>query len=220
MSVEPSSDRLVRYDFGERVAHACAALTYVYLLLTGLAFWMPALYWLTILAGGGYLARELHPWVGLLFNVAVIWMYVRWRRDMRTTDADRAWRRAVLHYIRNEDDRVPPAGRFNFGQKQFFWVMVLGTLLTLVSGIALWVPWLVAPDIRPAAVVTHAVASLVTIAAIIVHIYMGLVVVPGGLGAILNGTVSEEWARYHHALWAAEKNRTAAPPSPVTSDRH
>ena len=29
------------------------------------------------------------------------------------------------HYVRNEDARVPAAGRFNYGQKQLFWVMVL-----------------------------------------------------------------------------------------------
>ena len=41
----------------------------------------------------------------------------------------------------------------------------------------------------------------VTIGGFIVHIYMGVAVVPGGLSAILHGDVSEEWARQHHPLW-------------------
>ena len=53
-------------------------------------------------------------------------MFVLWRRDMRITDGDRAWRRAMARYVRNEDADVPPAGRFNYGQKMLFWLMAAG----------------------------------------------------------------------------------------------
>jgi len=206
--MEASAPRIVRYTFRERVVHLAAALSYVYLLLTGLAFWTPAMYWLAVVLGGGYLSRVLHPWVGLVFSGAVAIMYAIWRRDMRTTDADRAWRKAVLHYIRNEDAKVPPASRFNFGQKQLFWIMVGGGLALLLSGLVLWfvafMPWELRA-LRYAAVLVHAVAALVTIAGFIVHLYMGLLVVPGGLSAILHGTVSERWARHHHPLWLADR---------------
>jgi formate dehydrogenase subunit gamma len=192
------------------MVHAAAAVSYVYLLLTGLAFWTPALYWLAIVLGGGYLSRLLHPWIGLLLSVAVLYMYVMWRRDMRTTDADRAWRKAIRHYIRNEDEKVPPAGRFNFGQKQLFWLMVVGGLVLLVSGVVLWlvafVPWELR-GLRYAAVVVHAVAALLTIGGFIVHLYMGLLVVPEGLPAILHGDVTERWAGHHHSLWVADDPR-------------
>lgn len=204
--------RIVRYTFRERLVHAAAAVSYVYLLLTGLAFWTPALYWLAIVLGGGFLSRLLHPWVGVLFSAAVLHMYLMWRRDMRTTSADRAWRKALIHYIRNEDAKVPPAGRFNFGQKQLFWVMVGGALALLLSGLVLWlvdsVPWELRA-LRYAAVLVHAVAALLTIAGFIVHLYMGLAVVPGGLSAILHGEVSERWARHHHPLWTGEPARVA-----------
>jgi formate dehydrogenase subunit gamma len=209
-----ASNRLVRYSLRERVVHAAAALSYVYLLLTGLAFWTPALYWIAMVLGGGFLSRLLHPWVGVIFTLAVARMFALWRRDMRTTDQDRAWRRAIGSYIRNEDDRVPGAGRFNLGQKQLFWVMVWGALLLLASGVVLWlpeaVPWSLRA-IREAALLVHAVSALATIGAFIVHLYMGLVVVPGGLHAILRGEVSEQWARHHHPLWADEVMNRRAP---------
>ena len=202
--------RILRYNFHERVVHAGAALSYVYLFLTGLAFWTPALYWLAIVLGGGYLSRLLHPWVGVLFSVAVLNMYVMWRRDMRTTDADRAWRKEIRHYIRNEDSQMPPAGRFNFGQKQLFWLMVGGGVALLVSGVVLWlvasIPWELR-GLRYAAVLVHAVAALLTIGGFIVHLYMGLLVVPGGLSAILHGEVTERFARHHHRLWLEETGR-------------
>ncbi len=41
-----------------------------------------------------------------------------------------------------------------------------------------------------------------SIGAFIVHVYMGVLVVPGSVDAILRGEVSDEWARHHHRLWA------------------
>ena len=202
-----SARRLVRYSLGERLVHSAAAVSYVYLLLTGLAFWTPGLYWIATMLGGGYLSRALHPIVGVAFAAVVAWMYLMWRRDMRTTDGDRAWRKAMAAYIRHDEAQVPTAGRFNFGQKQLFWIMVLGGAALLVSGVVLWIPQIVPPSQRwllEGAVLLHAVSALVTIAGFIVHLYMGLAVVPGGLHAILHGDVSEAWARHHHRAWYDE----------------
>jgi len=208
--------RVLRYNLQERLVHWAAALTYVYLLLTGLAFWTPWLYWLAIVLGGGYVSRLLHPWIGLAFTVAVAVMYATWHRDMRTTPEDHAWRKAMLHYVTNDDARVPPVGRFNYGQKMLFWVMAGGGLALLLSGVVLWgvasVPWELR-GLRYAAVLLHASAALVTIGGFIVHIYMGVAVVPGGLSAILHGEVTEEWARHHHPLWLSRISRDASPRS-------
>jgi formate dehydrogenase subunit gamma len=195
---------IVRYDFRERIVHWLAAASYVYLLLTGLAFWTPALYWIAVVLGGGFLSRMLHPWVGVFFAIVVLWMFTIWRRDMRTTQGDREWRRAMAHYVRNEDDQVPPAGRFNYGQKLLFWLMVWASAALLLSGIVLWFPGAIPADLRvlrEAAILVHAIAALATIGGFIVHLYMGLAVVPGGLSAMLHGEVSEDWARHHHPLW-------------------
>ena len=203
--------KIVRYRFDERLMHWAAAVSYVYLLLTGLAFWTPALYWISTVLGGGFLARAMHPWVGLVFAAVVAWMFVLWRRDMRVTAADREWRAAMAHYIRNEDARVPGAGRFNYGQKSLFWVMVGGAVALLVSGLVLWMPDAVPRDlrvIREVAILVHAVSALVTIAGFIVHLYMGIAVVPGGLSAMTHGEVSEEWARHHHPRWLDDRETT------------
>lgn len=204
----PAARRIVRYAFVERVVHAAAAVSYVYLLLTGLAFWTPALFWIAAVLGGGYLTRAVHPWAGLVFSLVVLRMFLMWRGDMKTTDADRSWRKAMAHYMRNEDGQVPAAGRFNYGQKQLFWVMVWGALALLVSGVVLWFPESIPPAWRAwreAAVLVHASAALVTIGGFIVHVYMGLFVVPGGFDVIVHGEVTEAWARRHHRLWA-DKN--------------
>jgi formate dehydrogenase subunit gamma len=131
-------------------------------------------------------------------------MAVRWRDDMRMTNDDRTWSRALAQYARNEDAHVPPAGKFNAGQKQFFYVALLSAALLLVSGLVLWRPDLVPPGagvLRQAAVLVHSAAAFVAIGALVVHVYMGVAVVPGSLHAIVRGEVSSAWAKAHHRLW-------------------
>jgi formate dehydrogenase gamma subunit len=129
--------RILRYTLGERINHWIAGLSYLYCLITGLAFWSPHLFWMAIIVGGGPTARFWHPWSGLVFTASVLWMYRIWRSDMLTTDTDRAWWKAVTYYVQNEDENLPPIGRFNYGQKMFFWLMFYGVIL-LLSGLALW----------------------------------------------------------------------------------
>jgi formate dehydrogenase subunit gamma len=199
-----SEPRILRYTFGERVLHWVAGLSYVYLLLTGLAFWSPYLFWLAIIFGGGPTARFWHPWAGLLFVAAVAWMCGIWHGDMRTTPADREWAKHVGDYIRNEDENLPPIGRFNIGQKQFFWLMFYGGIALLLSGVALWfvndIPWSWR-WLRYTAVLVHAVTALLTIGGFIIHVYMGTAMVRGGFTSIIRGEVSTSWARMHHRLW-------------------
>jgi len=161
---------------GERVIHWIAAISFIYLLLSGLAFFTPRLYWLADLLGRGPTARAWHPWAGLVFMVAVVWTYKIWRSDMHTTEADRAWYKAVKYYVRNEDEDLPPIGRFNAGQKQLFWLMFYGGIALLVSGLVLWLPEYIPWSLRwlrYSAVLVHPVAALLTIGGFIIHVYMG-----------------------------------------------
>ncbi len=99
----PRGGQILRYTFVERINHWLAALTYIYCLMSGLAFWSPYLFWMATMLGGGPTARFWHPWFGLIFTLSVFSMFQAWRVDMRITDADRAWKRAIGHYIRNEE---------------------------------------------------------------------------------------------------------------------
>jgi formate dehydrogenase subunit gamma len=195
---------LLRYTLVERVVHWISAIAYTYALATGAAFWSPHLYWIAILLGGAPTSRFWHPWVALLFVAALLWMLRAWLADMRITAADRAWGGAMRHYIRNEDEDLPPIDRFNLGQKYFFWAMLVAGLVLLLSGAVLWFPELIPwgwRGLRYAAILLHAAAALVTTGAFIIHVYMGTAVVRGGFTSIIRGEVSPAWARTHHRLW-------------------
>ncbi len=195
---------ILRYTLNERINHWVAGLTYIYCLITGLAFWSPYMFWLAVLVGGGAAARFWHPWLGLVFTAAVAAMYAIWRQDMLTTNADRAWWKKVDYYIRNEDQNLPPIGRFNYGQKLFFWLMFYGVILLLLSGVGLWFVEGIAWNLRwlrYLAVAVHVSAALATIGGFIIHVYMGTAMVRGGFTSIIRGEVSPEWAKTHHRLW-------------------
>src|SRR6185437_11065522 len=114
---------VLRYSFPERAAHWINATSYTYLLLTGLALFTPYLYWLAAVLGGGGTIRFWHPWIGLVYVLTIFWMHAKWRGDMAAIAADEGWKKNVKYYIQNRDEMVPAQGKFNAGQKQFWWVM-------------------------------------------------------------------------------------------------
>ncbi len=206
--------RILRYSVKERVIHWIVGLSYLYLLLTGLAFFTPRLYWLANLVGGGPTARAWHPWAGVIFALGVLWMYRIWGKDMRFTDSDRAWFSAVGHYIRNEDEQVPQADRFNGGQKQLFWLMFWGGLLLLLSGLILWFPEYIPWNLRLLryiAVLVHPIAALLTIGGFIIHVYMGTAMERGAFSSMVRGEVSRAWAKAFHEPWLRQLESEQTP---------
>jgi len=208
--------RVLRYAFAERLNHWLAAFSYIYLLLTGLAFWSPWCFWIAVMLGGGQTSRTLHPWIGLVFFIAVMRMYSLWAPQMRSTDADKKWWRSLRHYVRNEDDKMPPAGRYNAGQKALFWSFFYGAILLLLTGIVLWFPESISWNmrwLRYIAVFLHPVAALVTIANFLIHIYMSVFAERGAFGSVIRGDVSLEFAKRYHPGWYDEivGGRSSAP---------
>lgn len=205
--------RVLRYSFRERVIHWMAGISYVYLLLTGLAFWSPWLFWIAIVLGGGTISRELHGWFGLIFTVALLLMYAMWASQMKETPADKAWWASIGHYIRNEDDQMPSADRFNPGQKLLFWGFFVNGILLLLSGLVLWfpqyIPWNLSA-LRLAAVILHPICALLTMGLFIIHVYMGTAMERGAFGSVIRGDVSVAWAEKHHHSWYEQLLRDSA----------
>jgi formate dehydrogenase subunit gamma len=196
--------RIVRYEFRERLMHWINGFAYLYLMLTGLAFWSPWLLWIAVIFGGTQISRMLHPWIGLVFALSLTWMYAAWSSQMRTTEADKKWWDSMQHYVRNEDDQMPPAGRYNMGQKLLFWGFVFCGILLLLSGIVLWIPEYLpwnARALRYAAVLIHPSAAMLTIGLFLIHIYMSVFAERGALNSMIRGDVSQNFAKRYHRLW-------------------
>jgi formate dehydrogenase subunit gamma len=198
-----------------------AGISYLYLLLSGLAFWSPWLFWIAVILGGGTIARELHPWFGVVFAVAVALMYEMWHKQMKETPADKRWWESIGHYIRNEDDKVPPADRFNPGQKLLFWGFFVNGFLLLLTGLVLWLPQYIPWNLRILRLVSvflHPVCALFTIALFIIHVYMGTAMERGAFGSVIRGDVSRAWANHHHHSWFQQVLREEESPAKSSGD--
>lgn len=192
---------LHRFNFLERLVHWVVGVTFTLLLLTGLAFSYPALFWLTVILGGGPTARLLHPWIGLLFTIGMVLMFFIWLRDMFLDKHDVAWMRAIKHYARNDKDNVPPAGKYNGGQKIFFWVQSVLAIVFLGSGLVLWLPASFGASLVNGMRLIHYLSTLAAGLFFIVHVYLGTLAFPGTARGMLHGTVTRAWAKLHHPRW-------------------
>jgi len=198
-----------RYTSGERILHWVTAITFILLAASGLAFFHPSMFWLTNLLGGGTWARILHPFIGVVMFVAFILMAVRFWHHNVLSGNDRAWLGKIDDVIANRDNRMPPIGRYNPGQKILFWVLLASMIILLVSGVAIWQPYF-APNFSIGTVrfgaLMHALSALALIFFIIVHVYSSFWV-KGSTEGMLSGKVSRAWAKAHHPQWYEEATR-------------
>lgn len=205
VTVVKTSKDVERYSLFERIVHWVVGLTFLYLLLSGMALAYPRMAWLANGLGGGQTMRAAHPWVGVVFTAGLVVMLVMWARPMLFERGDRDWVRRLGEYTRTGHTGLD-TGRFNAGQKGYFWaVLVFGAVL-LVTGLPLWFPSIAGAGVRQAARIVHNLAYLVMLAGFMVHVYMSTVMFPGTLSGMTSGKVSRRWAGWHHPRWLREKD--------------
>ncbi len=200
---------LQRYNERERMNHWFVVLMFVLAALSGLAFFHPSLFFLTNLFGGGAWARILHPFAGLVMVLSFAGMFIRYWRENVISDSDREWKKHMGEMMRGDKSRMPPVGKYNYGQKLVFWIAALSLAVLLVTGFMFWRPWF-APffpiSLMRVAVLLHSIAAVALIASIFVHVYAAIWV-KGTVRAMTRGTVSDEWAKANHPLWREEVNK-------------
>ncbi len=195
-----------RYTANERSNHWITAISFVLLTLSGLALFHPAMFWLTALFGGGPWTRILHPFIGLVMFVSFMGLVLRfWHHNFLDAN-DVQWTMQIGDVLANREERLPPVGRYNAGQKMLFWTLLVSMVCLLVSGLVMWRAYF--SHFFPIGVIRlasllHALFGFVIISAILVHIYAAIWI-KGSIKAMTRGTVSYGWARRHHADWHRE----------------
>ncbi|MCX7960919.1 MAG: formate dehydrogenase subunit gamma [Burkholderiales bacterium] len=206
---KPTGRLIERFTVAERWAHWTMGISFVVLGVTGLIMLfgkhvlLPVIGY-TLFAWLTALAKNLHNFVAPLFIASLLVFIVMYVRDNLPKAYDLQWFARVFgFFFRGEH---VPSGRFNAGEKVWFWggVVVL-CLIVSVSGLILLFPNF--DQLRTTmqqAHVVHAVAAILVIAASLGHIYMGTIGVEGAYQSMRSGYVDETWAKEHHLYWYEE----------------
>jgi len=130
--------KLIRYTPSERANHWLTAILFFLAALSGLSFFQPLYYPLTLLFAGGVWTRILHPFFGVAMIISFAVEFFNYRQLNAMTPADWEWLSHVREMVNSDDRNMPEAGKFNGGQKLLFWLMAVFMALLILSGIVIW----------------------------------------------------------------------------------
>src|SRR2546428_5800429 len=193
-------DMIIRHTSKVRATHWLVAIFFFLSLLTGFVMFTPYFAGLAGVFGGGPMVRFLHPWFSLGLVIAVLFLFLQWNARMKKEPGDEEWTQNLGAYLRYERE-LQNVGKYNAGQKFYFWSVVLGALVFLASGMVMWFPTAFPYILRTIAYWLHEITFIAIVIGIIYHIYMSTVAMPGTLRAMTRGTVTKAWARWHHPRW-------------------
>src|SRR5207244_12784813 len=175
-------------------------------LSSGMPIWTPRFASMAALVGGLPTARLIHPYAGVLFFVASAFQFFHWLPDMRMKSEERDWfGPRLMRYMLWETTPRPEEGKYNGGQKVFFYAACLAAIGLLLTGIPMWFP-LSFPSVlfREICILLHDITFILFFIGLVAHIYLGTAAEPGTFRAMTRGSVTRRWARFHHPGWYKE----------------
>ncbi|HSO27055.1 MAG TPA: cytochrome b/b6 domain-containing protein [Anaerolineales bacterium] len=102
---------------------------------------------------------------------------------------------------------LPPQDAYNAGQKLYMYVVILGTIGIMTSGIIMTFNTVFPAWLKQIAQPIHWVSVFSVVAGLIIHVYMGAVFPEEkeAFFSMFSGKVSAWYARAHHEKWYWEK---------------
>jgi formate dehydrogenase subunit gamma len=210
----PSGKKMQRFSVFERTTHWFTVSVFWLLALTGLVLLYGRFVLIPLLGAEGFgmtasACKEAHNLFGPMFLVAILMLFLTFVKDNIYARGDITW---LLKGGGMFGGGHVSAGRFNAGEKIWFWIAVLGGTVLCVTGLIL--DFAVFGQGRTAMELSHVLHGIVALLVITVsfgHIYLGTAGVEDTLGSMTTGYVDEAWAKSHHDRWyyevkAAEKS--------------
>ncbi len=204
-----SHDRKKIYVFTifNRIVHTIAAIAFILLIPTGVVMMYGSTF-----GGGSFVivCKEIHAIATLLFIISVIPMFTMWVRWMFIHWDDIKWLMIVGGYL-NKDKKPVPAGKFNAGQKTWFWLATLGGFIMILTGAAMYFQdfeleiikslGLSQIDFLRGSAIVHNVLGAGVLALFLVHIYMSVFAIKGAIHSIITGYKEEEEVEILHSSY-------------------
>ena len=203
----PSGNKIQRFTVFERTTHWFTVSLFWLLALTGLILLYGRFVLIPLLGAEGFgltasACKEAHNLFGPMFLVAILMLFATFVKDNIYARGDITW---LLKGGGMLGGVHVSAGRFNAGEKIWFWIAVLGGTVLCVTGLILDFAVLgQGREVMALSHVLHGIVALLVITVSFGHIYLGTAGVEGTLGSMTTGYVDEAWAKSHHDRWYAE----------------
>ncbi|HKI98972.1 MAG TPA: cytochrome b/b6 domain-containing protein [bacterium] len=186
------NDTVSWWSLTERVLHWVCLASFLVLLVTGVELY---------LAGPGLpspLTRQMRTLHSAdVFIASGGLLFLLWVRDALPRRYDLRWLRHLGGYL---GYLAPlPAGRFNAGQKLWFWAATLTGITMAVSGLELQYRFSRMDDGYVTLLVLHLIAAAGFLCALTVHVYLAVLVVRGALPGMVHGRVGRAAALRLHS---------------------
>jgi formate dehydrogenase subunit gamma len=203
-----SSVFIPRFGVSERVAHWLLALAFAVMLASGLFIGG-----IGPLHHSAVLAVHVGAAIVLLAGIAVLLASRRSRRPLaqvvrdlrRLSPTDWRWLwLAPRHYATGKGE-LPPAGRFNGGQKVNARLVLLVLTVLYVSGVGELARRTSSLHSLGVLATPHGLAAGVAAVLVAGHVYLALLhpTTRPSLRGITRGSVRRDWAESHHGEWVA-----------------
>ena len=168
--------------------------------------------------GGGFfvrLCKNLHGIATILFAIVLPYMFFKWLFRMLPATYDARWAIMVGGYL-SKNKKPIPAGKFNLGQKAWFWVCMGGGFVMVITGALMYFLDTQIPvangaflgmtqiDILRLSAIIHNILGAACAVFLLVHIYMAVFCIKGSIHAIINGYKEEEEVYILHHYWYQE----------------
>ena len=201
-----SGKRIPRFTLNQRTAHWFTAGIFWLLGITGLILLYGKFVLIPLLGAEGFsvtaaACKEMHNLFGPLFLLAVLAMLVLFIKDNFFNLGDLKWFAKGGGMFGGHVS----AGRFNAGEKTWFWLVMIFGISLGISGLILeFAVFGQGREVMALAHVFHGISALVLISVSFGHIFLGTVGVEGTLESMTTGSVDAAWAKAHHDQWYEE----------------
>ena len=208
-----SGRTVTRFSPFERFVHWMTASCFIVLAISGLNITFGKQLLLPILGLDAFsawsqLAKYAHNYLSFPFTIGVALILLMWLAWNIPGKEDIEWLQQGGGLV---GDKHPPAGRFNAGQKLMYWVVVLGGGAVAVTGYLLMFPFYgTEVSGMQTAQMIHGIVSMLFVAAMLAHIYIGTIGMEGAFEAMSSGEVDANWAKQHHPNWDGQPQAQAA----------
>ena len=197
-----TTERLQRFTRTERAVHWVHATAFLILLGSGLCLYLPSL---VQLVGRRPLLKTIHLYTALAWLIALVAIVVFGdRRALRATAREiDVFDRDDRNWLRG---RRTPQGRLNAGQKLNAIITAAFAILFGVTGLLLWYG---ERDTRfrfAQTILIHDWLMYASLLLFVGHLYLAVIhpKTRHALNGMTRGWVDADWARAHHAKWAAQ----------------